>query len=49
MSVLTDEQFKAEVARREQEIRDGKAEPVGCITCGVGATTLAGQRASGIQ
>lgn len=49
MSVLTDEQFKAEVAKREQEIRDGKAEALGCITCGVGTTILAGQRASGIQ
>lgn len=49
MSVLTDEQFKAEVAKREQEIRDGKAEPIGCITCGIGTATLAGQRASGIQ
>lgn len=49
MSVLTDEQFKAEVAKREQEIRDGKADSVGCITCGIGATTLVGQRASGNQ
>jgi hypothetical protein len=47
ISVLSDEQFKAEVAKREQQIRDGKAEPVGCITCGVGTTMLAGQRASG--
>lgn len=46
ISVLSEEQFKAEVAKREQQIRDGKAVPAGCITCGVGTTMLAGQNVS---
>jgi hypothetical protein len=46
MSVLTDEQFKDEVAGRELRVREGKAGLIGCITCGVGTTTLAAQRAS---
>ena len=40
MSVLSDEQFKDEVAKREEKIREGRGDVIGCITCGIGKTTL---------
>lgn len=34
MSVLSDDQFKEEVAKREEKVKRGTGELIGCITCG---------------
>ena len=42
MVVLDDEQFKAEVAEREEKAAQGKAELIGCLTCGTADLQTAG-------
>lgn len=40
MAALTDEQFTAAVAEREDKLRAGRGELIGCLLCGTGKTVL---------